>query len=218
VDRTEWRMTPPTVNASYSPQRNEITFPAGILQPPFFDNALDDGPNYGGIGGVIGHEITHGFDDQGRQFDKDGNLKDWWSAESAKEFVRRAACVERQFSNYVSVDDLPVNGKLTLGENIGDLGGLKISYAAFQKGKKGKKAAPVDGFTPDQRFFLGWAQVWCGNVRPEEARLRVATDPHAPERFRVLGPLSNMPEFAKAFDCPADSPMVRPAADVCTVW
>ncbi len=218
VDRTEWRMTPPTVNASYSPQRNEITFPAGILQPPFFDNALDDGPNYGGIGGVIGHEITHGFDDQGRQFDKDGNLKDWWSAESAKEFVRRAACVERQFSNYVSVDDLHVNGKLTLGENIGDLGGLKISYAAFQKAKKGKKAAPVDGYTPDQRFFLGWAQVWCGNVRPEEARLRVATDPHAPERFRVLGPLSNMPEFAKAFDCPADSPMVRPVADICTVW
>ncbi|MDQ6892534.1 MAG: M13 family metallopeptidase [Acidobacteriota bacterium] len=218
VDRTEWRMTPPTVNASYSPQRNEITFPAGILQPPFFDNALDDAPNYGGIGGVIGHEISHGFDDQGRQFDKDGNLKDWWSAESAKEFVRRASCVDRQFSNYVSIDDVHVNGKLTLGENIGDLGGLKIAHAAFVKAQEGKKAAPIGGYTPDQRFFLGWAQVWCSNVRPEEARLRAATDPHAPSRFRVIGPLSNMPEFKSAFDCQDDTPMVRPAADVCTVW
>ena len=218
VDRAEWRMTPPTVNASYSPQRNEITFPAGILQPPFFDNALDDAPNYGGIGGVIGHEISHGFDDQGRQYDKDGNLKDWWSAESAKEFVRRASCVERQFSNYVTVEDVHVNGKLTLGENIGDLGGLKIAHAAFVKAQAGKKAAPIDGYTPDQRFFLGWAQVWCSNVRPEEARLRAATDPHAPSRFRVIGPLSNMPEFKSAFDCQDDAPMVRPAADICTVW
>jgi endothelin-converting enzyme/putative endopeptidase len=218
VDKTEWRMTPPTVNASYSPQRNEITFPAGILQPPFFDNALDDAPNYGGIGGVIGHEISHGFDDQGRQYDKDGNLKDWWSAESAKEFVRRASCVERQFSNYVTIEDVHVNGKLTLGENIGDLGGLKISHMAFVKAQEGKKAAPIDGYTPDQRFFLGWAQVWCSNVRPEEARLRAATDPHAPSRFRVTGPLSNMPEFKTAFDCQDDAPMVRPAAEICTVW
>lgn len=228
VDRSEWRMTAPTVNASYSPQRNDITFPAGILQPPFFDNALDDGPNYGGIGAVIGHEISHGFDDQGRQFDGDGNLKDWWSAESAKEFVRRASCVEKQFSDYVSVDDLHVNGKLTLGENIGDLGGLKISHAAFQKAqekraagaaaKKGKKPETIEGFTPEQRFFLGWAQVWCSVQRPEEARLRVQTDPHAPERFRVIGPLSNMLDFAKAFECHEDAPMVRPAADVCTVW
>ena len=218
VDRTEWRMTTPTVNASYSPQRNEITFPAGILQPPFFDNALDDAPNYGGVGAVIGHEISHGFDDSGRQFDGDGNLKDWWSAESAKEFVRRASCVEKQFSSYVSVDDLHVNGKLTLGENIGDLGGLKISYAAFRKAQQGKKTAPIDGFTPDQRFFLGWAQVWCSAQRPEEARLRVQTDPHAPERYRVIGPLSNMPDFAKAFDCEEGQPMVRPPADACAVW
>jgi predicted metalloendopeptidase len=218
VDRTEWRMTAPTVNASYSPQRNEITFPAGILQPPFFDNALDDAPNYGGIGAVIGHEVSHGFDDQGRQFDGDGNLKDWWSAESAKEFVRRASCVEKQFSSYVSVDDLHVNGKLTLGENIGDLGGLKIAHAAFRKAQSGKKSDPIDGFTPDQRFFLGWAQVWCGAQRPEEARLRVQTDPHAPEKYRVMGPLSNMPDFAKAFECEEGAPMVRPAADVCTVW
>jgi putative endopeptidase len=218
VDRAEWRMTVPTVNASYNPQRNEITFPAGILQPPFFDNALDDAPNYGGIGAVIGHEISHGFDDQGRQFDGDGNLKDWWSAESAKEFVRRASCVEKQFSSYVSVDDLHVNGKLTLGENIGDLGGLKISYAAFRKAQAGKKSDPIEGFTPDQRFFLGWAQVWCSAQRPEEARLRVQTDPHSPERYRVMGPLSNMAEFARAFECEADAPMVRPAPDVCTVW
>lgn len=218
VDRMEWRMTTPTVNASYNSQRNEITFPAGILQPPFFDNALDDGPNYGGVGAVIGHEISHGFDDSGRQFDGNGNLKDWWSAESAKEFVRRASCVENQFSSYVSVDDLHVNGKLTLGENIGDLGGLKISHAAFQKAQKGKKGASIGGFTPEQRFFLGWAQVWCSTQRPEEARLRVATDPHAPERFRVTGPLSNMPDFAKAFDCQEGAPMVRPAADVCAVW
>jgi len=218
VDRTEWRMTAPTVNASYSAQRNEITFPAGILQPPFFDNALDDAPNYGGIGAVIGHEVSHGFDDQGRQFDGDGNLKDWWSAESAKEFVRRASCVEKQFSSYVSVDDLHVNGKLTLGENIGDLGGLKIAHAAFRKAQAGKKSDPIDGFTADQRFFLGWAQVWCSAQRPEEARLRVQTDPHAPEKYRVMGPLSNMPDFAKAFECEEGAPMVRPAADVCTVW
>ncbi len=247
VDRMEWRMTTPTVNATYSPQRNDITFPAGILQPPFFDNALDDGPNYGGVGAVIGHEISHGFDDQGRQYDGDGNLKDWWSAESAKEFVRRASCVEKQFSEYVSVDDLHVNGKLTLGENIGDLGGLKISHAAFRKAQekkngsgasdgkgpgadrgKGKskskdkassgQAESIGGFTPEQRFFLGWAQVWCSVQRPEEARLRVQTDPHAPERFRVIGPLSNMPDFAKAFDCQQDAPMVRLAPDVCTVW
>jgi putative endopeptidase len=225
VERAEWRMTAPTVNASYSAQRNEITFPAGILQPPFFDNALDDGPNYGGVGAVIGHEISHGFDDQGRQFDGDGNLKDWWSAQSAQEFVRRASCVERQFSDYVSVDDLHVNGKLTLGENIGDLGGLKIAHAAFVKAQQKKggrskdgKPASIDGFTPEQRFFLGWAQVWCSTQRPEEARLRVQTDSHAPERYRVIGPLSNMPDFAKAFDCQQDAPMVRAAADVCTVW
>jgi endothelin-converting enzyme/putative endopeptidase len=218
VDRTEWGMTPPTVNAYYSPQRNEIVFPAGILQPPFYDNTMDDGPNYGGVGAVIGHEITHGFDDQGRQFDRDGNLKDWWTGKSAEEFVRRAACVDKQFSSYVSVDDLHVNGKLTLGENIADLGGLKISHAAFQAAQKGKDKKPVDGFTPEQRFFLGWGQVWCRSTRPEQARLLVQTDSHSPGRWRVNGPLSNLPEFKQAFDCPDDAPMVRPPANACTVW
>jgi putative endopeptidase len=218
VDKTEWGMTPPTVNAYYSPQRNEIVFPAGILQPPFYDNALDDGPNYGGIGAVIGHEISHGFDDQGRQFDKDGNLKDWWSTKSAEEFVRRAACVEKQFSSYVSVDDLHVNGKLTLGENIGDLGGLKIAYAALESSQKGKEKKKADGYSPEQRFFLAWGQIWCRNVRPEQARLLVQTDPHSPGQWRVNGPLSNMPEFQEAFDCPEGAPMRRSAADACTVW
>lgn len=218
VDKTEWGMTPPTVNAYYSSQRNEIVFPAGILQPPFYDNKMDDGPNYGGIGAVIGHEISHGFDDQGRQFDKDGNLKDWWTARSAEEFVRRAACVEKQFSSYVSVDDVHVNGKLTLGENIGDLGGLKIAYAALEASQKGREKKKIDGLTPEQRFFLAWGQIWCRNVRPEQARLLVQTDSHSPGQWRVNGPLSNLPEFKEAFDCPGDSPMLRPAADICAVW
>jgi endothelin-converting enzyme/putative endopeptidase len=218
VDRTEWGMTPPTVNAYYNPQRNEIVFPAGILQPPFYENAMDDGPNYGGVGAVIGHEITHGFDDQGRQFDRDGNLKDWWTGKSAEEFLARAACVEKQFSSYVSVDDLHVNGKLTLGENIADLGGLKISYAALLAAQKGREKKPVDGFTPEQRFFLGWGQIWCRSTRPEQARLLVQTDPHSPGQWRVNGPLSNLPEFKQAFDCPEDAPMVRPPADACAVW
>ena len=218
VDKTEWGMTPSTVNAYYNPQRNEIVFPAGILQPPFYDNTMDDGPNYGGVGAVIGHEISHGFDDQGRQFDKDGNLKDWWTEKSAEEFVRRAACVEKQFSSYVAVDDLHVNGKLTLGENIGDLGGLKIAHAALEAAQKGKEKKSIDGYTTDQRFFLAWGQIWCRNVRPEQARLLVQTDPHSPAQWRVNGPLSNLPEFKEAFDCPADSPMLRPAADTCTVW
>jgi putative endopeptidase len=218
VDKTEWGMTPSTVNAYYSPQHNEIVFPAGILQPPFYDNKLDDGPNYGGIGAVIGHEISHGFDDQGRQFDKDGNLKDWWTGKSADEFVRRAACVEKQFSSYVAVDDLHVNGKLTLGENIGDLGGLKIAHAALVAAQKDKEKKTIDGFSPDQRFFLAWGHIWCRNARPEQARLLVQPDPHSPGQWRVNGPLSNLPEFKEAFDCPADSPMLRPAADTCAVW
>jgi putative endopeptidase len=218
VDKTEWGMTPSTVNAYYSPQHNEIVFPAGILQPPFYDNKMDDGPNYGGVGAVIGHEISHGFDDQGRQFDKDGNLKDWWTGKSAEEFVRRATCVEKQFSSYVAVDDLHVNGKLTLGENIGDLGGLKIAHAALEAAQKGKEKKSIDGFTTDQRFFLAWGQIWCRNTRPEQARLQVQTDSHSPGRWRVNGPLSNLPEFKEAFDCPADSPMLRPAAETCAVW
>ena len=218
VDRGEFDMTPPTVNAYYNPQRNEIVFPAGILQPPFYENSMDDGPNFGGVGAVIGHEITHGFDDQGRQFDKDGNFKDWWSGKSAEEFVRRAACVEKQFSSYVAVDDLHVNGKLTLGENIADLGGLKISYAALEAQQKGKARKAIDGLTPEQRFFLGWGQIWCRSTRPEQARVLVQTDPHSPGQWRVNGPVSNMPQFKQAFDCGDDAPMVRAAADACTVW
>jgi putative endopeptidase len=222
VDKTEWRMSAPTVNASYSPQYNQITFPAGILQPPFFDKAMDDAPNFGGIGAVIGHEISHGFDDQGSQFDKDGNLKSWWTEKSNAEFKKRTSCVERQFSDYVAIDDLHVNGKLTLGENIGDLGGLKIALAALKKTAAGKPpaemAAKIDGFTPEQRFFLGWATVWCRNATPEQQRLQVNTDPHAPAQFRVNGPLSNMKEFQAAFACPQDAPMVRKALEVCEVW
>jgi len=218
VDKNEWGMTPPTVNAYYNPQFNEIVFPAGILQPPFYENGLDDAPNFGGIGGVIGHEISHGFDDQGSQYDKDGNLKNWWTEKASVEFKRRAGCVEKQFSEYVAVDDVKVNGKLTLGENIGDLGGLKLARMALAKTLEGKPATKIDGFTPDQRFFLGWGQVWCRNTTPEDRRLRAQTDPHAPAEYRVDGPLSNMKEFQSAFQCPDDAPMVRKVSEVCEVW
>jgi putative endopeptidase len=216
-DRMEWRMTPPTVNASYNPSVNQITFPAGILQPPFFDKRLDDATNYGAIGGVIGHEITHGFDDQGSQFDKDGNLKNWWTERSAKEFARRAGCVAQQFDSYAVDKDLHVNGKLTLGENIGDLGGLKIAFAAMKKATAGNEKT-IGGMSDDQRFFLAWAQGWCRNITPEEARLRVRTDPHAPGDMRVKGPFSNLSEFRSAFHCEADSPMVRKPEETCEVW
>jgi putative endopeptidase len=217
LDRTEWGYTVPTVNAGYNPQLNDITFPAGILQPPFFDRASDDALNYGAIGGFIGHEITHGFDDQGRQFDKNGNLKDWWTERSAKQFEKRAACVEKQFSSY-KVEELNVNGKLTLGENIADLGGLKIAWAAFKETKEGGSSTPIDGFTPDQRFFLGWGRAWCEAYTPEFARLLVNTNEHSPPTYRVNGPLSNMQEFRAAFHCPEDAPMARKAVDLCEVW
>ena len=217
VDRTEWGMTAPTVNAYYRPDVNEIVFPAGILQPPFFDALADDASNYGSIGAVIGHEMTHGFDDQGRQFDADGNLKDWWTAADKKNFQSRADLVARQFSSFVAVDDLHVNGPLTLGEDIADLGGLKIAYLAFEKSQAGKPRVSLGGFTPEQRFFLAFAQVWRTNTRPEASRLRVATDPHAPARFRVLGPLANLPEFAQAFPCPAGEPKVA-AAETVNIW
>jgi predicted metalloendopeptidase len=199
VDRTEWRMTPPTVNAYYNPSRNEIVFPAGILQPPFFDPKADDAVNYGGIGMVIGHELTHGFDDSGRQFDADGNLRDWWTPQDEKIYKERAAQIARQYDGYVLLDGLHVNGKLTLGENIADLGGLKIAYLAYQKSLQGKPAPVIDGFTGPQRYFLAFAQLWRYKIRPEAARVRLATDPHAPPRFRVLGPLYNTPEFFQAF-------------------
>jgi putative endopeptidase len=218
VDRTEWGMTPPTVNAYNNSLMNEIVFPAGILQPPYFDPQADDAVNYGAIGAVIGHEMTHGFDDQGRKFDAQGNLTDWWTAGDAANYQKRADCVERQFSSFKVEEGLNQNGKLVLGESIADLGGLKIAYKAFQKAMAGKPRTPVDGFTPEQRFFLGWAQVWGRNQTPQAMRLQVTTDPHPLGRFRVNGPLSNMPEFAAAFNCRQGEPMVRPDAERCQVW
>jgi putative endopeptidase len=220
VDRSEWGMTPPTVNAYYSPTLNEIVFPAGILQPPFYDPNADDAVNYGGMGAVIGHEMTHGFDDQGRQFDAAGNLRDWWTAQDAAAYKARTQLVSDQFDGYTVIDSAThVNGKLTLGENIADLGGLTIAYAALQKSMAGKpRPANIAGFTPEQRFFLSWAQVWRESSRPEAERVQVNTNPHAPGRWRVNGPLSNMPEFAKAFSCSPTEPMVRPDSLRAQIW
>jgi len=216
VDRGEWYMTPPTVNAYYNPQMNDINFPAGVLQPPLFDPRSDDAPNYGNTGGTIGHELTHGFDDEGRQFDAQGNLRDWWTAEDAKEFEKRASCTSDQYAQYVIVDDIKINGKLTLGEDTADLGGLLLAYLAWQDANKGKDLKPIDGFTPEQRFFIGYGQSWCSAERPEVLRMRATVDPHSPPRYRTNGVVSNMPEFQKAFACKAGSPMVR--EDRCKVW
>jgi predicted metalloendopeptidase len=209
VDRTEWQMSPPTVNAYYDAQLNEMVFPAGILQPPFYANASPQPMNFGGIGMVMGHELTHGFDDEGRQFDAEGNLRDWWSEKVNAEFERRADCVKRQFDDYTVLDGVHVNGKLTLGENIADLGGVKLSYRSM-KTKAGNDPAA------DQQFFLGFAQSWCGKMRDEALRHQVATNPHSPPNYRVNGPLSNTPEFAAAFACVPGSHMVR--KDRCEVW
>jgi putative endopeptidase len=217
VDRTEWGMTPPTVNAYNNSNMNEIVFPAGIMQPPFYDPKADDAVNYGGMGAVIGHEITHGFDDHGSQFDAHGNLKNWWSPDDLKNFKERAQCVSDQFDGYVVDGDLHENGKLVLGESIADLGGLTISYAAYEKSLQGKPRPPdKDGFTPEQRFFLGWAQVWGANERLEYARLMANTNPHPLPRFRGNGPLSNMAEFARAFACKKGDVMVR--EKICKIW
>ena len=217
VDRTEWGMTPPTVNAYNNSSMNEIVFPAGIMQPPFYDPNADDAVNYGGMGAVIGHEITHGFDDHGSKFDGKGNLKDWWTPEDLKNFQSRAKCVSDQFDGYVVDGDLHENGKLVLGESIADLGGLAIAYAAYEKSLAGKPRPPErDGFTPEQRFFLGWAQVWGANERLEYARLMANTNPHPLGRFRANGPLSNMAEFARAFGCKHGEAMVREQA--CKIW
>jgi putative endopeptidase len=216
LDRTEWGMTPPTVNAYYSDSRNEIVFPAGILQPPFYDPKADDAVNYGGMGAVIGHEITHGFDDKGSQFDAKGNLREWWTETDRKNFVERSTCVEKQFDGYEVEPGLHQKGALVLGESIADLGGLTISYAAYEKSLEGKPRKEIDGFTPEQRFFLGWAQVWGGSERPEYARLQTQTNPHPLARFRGNGPVSNMAEFAKAFGCKRGDPMVREQA--CKIW
>ena len=217
VDRTEWGMTPPTVNAYNNSSMNEIVFPAGILQPPFYDPKADDAVNYGGMGAVIGHEITHGFDDHGSKFDGQSNLKDWWSPEDLKNFKARAGCVSDQFDAYIVDGDLHENGKLVLGESIADLGGLTIAYAAYEKSLAGKPRPPDrDGFTAEQRFFLGWTQVWGANERIEYARLMANTNPHPLPRFRGNGPLSNMTEFAKAFGCKKGEAMVREQA--CKIW
>ncbi|QJR11404.1 Neutral endopeptidase [Usitatibacter rugosus] len=201
VDRTEWGMSPHIVNAFYNARANEIVFPAGILQPPFFDAKADDAVNYGAIGMVIGHEITHGFDDRGRRFDSIGNLRDWWTADDAKRYEARASMVVKQFDAFVGVEGVHVNGKLTLGENISDLGGLKIAYTAMQKALEGTARAPIDGLTPEQRFFISYAQGWRSKMRPEQELIYLKTDGHSPPRFRVRGPLENMPEFARAFSC-----------------
>jgi predicted metalloendopeptidase len=212
-------MTPPTVNAYYTPLHNEIVFPAGILQPPFFDAKADDAFNYGSIGSVIGHEMTHGFDDQGAQFDADGNLKSWWTPEDLKNFRERGDCIAKQFGSYEVEPGLFGNGKLEEGESIADLGGLVIAFAAYQQTLAGKPAPPVvNGFTADQRFFLGYASHWAANYRPESARLLAKTDPHPLDQFRVNGPLSNIAAFAKAWGCAEDSKMVRPEALRCRIW
>jgi len=212
-------MTPPTVNAYYNAEKNEIVFPAGILQPPFFNAQADDALNYGGIGAVIGHEMTHGFDDEGRKFDAQGNLKNWWTPEDLKNFNQRAACVEKQFDGYVVEGDIHENGKLVLGESIADLGGLTIAYKAFEKSLEGKsRPGSIDGFTPEQRLFLSWARVWAANDRPEFERLMVNLNPHALDRFRAIAAPSNMPAFAKAFDCKHGDAMVRPDDQTCEIW
>jgi putative endopeptidase len=216
LDRGEWGMTPPTVNAYYSAQMNDINFPAGVLQPPLFDPKMDDAPNYGNTGATIGHELTHGFDDEGRQFDALGNLKDWWTEKDGGEFDRRAKCVVDQYSSYIAVDDIHINGKLTNGEDIADLGGTLLAYYAWKHATEGQDLKTVEGLTPDQRFFVGMAQWACGEVRPELKRERALTDPHSPLEYRVNGVVSNIPEFRKAFSCTASQPMVRENA--CRVW
>jgi putative endopeptidase len=202
LDRTEWGITTPTVDAYYNPTLNEIVFPAGILQPPFFDPKADDASNYGSIGGVIGHELTHGFDDEGRQFDAEGNLKNWWTEEDVRNYQDRGRAIAKQYSGYVAVDDLHINGDLTLGENIADIGGLKIAYLALQKALAANPAPEkIDGFTADQRFFIAYAQGWRRNATPESIRVMIATDPHSPAPFRVRGPTADTPEFSRAFAC-----------------
>jgi len=220
LDRKEWGMTPPTVNAYYNSSMNDINFPAGILQPPFFDKKMDDAVNFGGIGLVIGHELTHGFDDQGRKFDPEGNLRDWWTADDGKEFEKRVSCVADEYSNFVVVDDLKLNGRLTLGENTADNGGARIALMALERmiadDKTGNEGKSIDGYTPEQRFFLGFARVWCEKRRPEYARAQVTTNPHSPGKYRVNGVVQNMPEFQKAWGCKAGQPMV--AQNACRVW
>jgi endothelin-converting enzyme/putative endopeptidase len=216
VNREEWGMTPPTVNAYFDPQMNDINFPAGVLQPPLYDPKLDDAPNYGNTGATIGHELTHAFDDEGRQFDSKGDLRDWWTPEDAKGFEQRIGCVRTQYAGYVIVDDIHINSKLTSGEDVADLGGTLLAYMAWKKETAGEHLPNHDGFTPDQRFFVGMAQWACSNERPENERVQAATDPHSPSFARINGVVSNLPEFQKAFACKAGQPMVHEPN--CKVW
>ena len=216
VDRTEWAMTPPTVNAYYDPQMNDINFPAGVLQPPLFDPKMDDAPNYGNTGATIGHELTHGFDDEGRQFDARGDLKDWWTKDDAEKFEERTNCISDQYSGYTIIDDIKINGKLTVGEDAADLGGTFLAYLAWKAADKDESLQPIDGFTPDQRFFIGMAQWACGDERPESLRASAITNEHSPDEYRINGVVSNMPQFANAFACRVGQPMVRPKP--CKVW
>jgi endothelin-converting enzyme/putative endopeptidase len=216
VDRGEWEMSPPTVNAYYDPQMNNINFPAGILQPPFFDNNMDDAVNFGGIGAVIGHELTHGFDDQGSKFDANGNLRDWWTKEDEAEFKKRTECIANEYDQFTVNGDLHLNGHLTLGENTADNGGVKLALMALRDSMKKKPLGNVEGFTPEQRFFIENAQIWCQNQTPEAARAQVLGNPHSPGRYRVIGVVQNMQEFREAFHCSQDAPMV--SKNACTVW
>jgi len=218
VDRNEWDITPATVDAYYSPEMNDINFPAGVLQPPVYDAKMDDAPNYGDTGGTIGHELTHGFDDEGSQYDAKGNLRNWWTKEDREKFEARTKCVQDQYAQYVVVDDVHINSALTLGEDVADLGGEILGFMAWKDETKGKNLQPIDGLTPEQRFFIGFAQWDCANERPEDLRVRAATDPHSPTQYRINGVVVNMPEFSKAFSCKAGQPMTKPAEKVCKVW
>ena len=216
VERGEWQMTPSTVNAYYDPQLNGMNFPAAVLQPPLFDVRSDAASNYGNTGATIGHELTHGFDDEGRRFDAQGNLRDWWTARDGKQFDQRVACVSTQYSGYTVIDDIKVNGKLTAGEDVADLGGLIIAYAAWKAANQDQPARVLDGLSPEQRFFVAYGQSWCTNERDERKRVRATVDPHSPEKYRANGVVSNLPEFQQAFHCKADTPMVR--KNRCQVW
>jgi len=218
VDRTEWGMTPPTVDAYYNPQMNDINFPAGVLQPPLFDSKMDDAPNYGNTGSTIGHELTHGFDDEGRQFDAQGNLREWWTKNDAAEFEKRVSCISEQYAGYTVVDDIKINSKLTLGEDVADLGGTLLAYIAWKTATRGQQLKNADGLTPDQRFFVGLAQWACGSERDENKRVSAVTDPHSPPEYRINGVVVNLPEFAEAFSCKVGQPMIKKKDKVCRVW
>jgi putative endopeptidase len=218
VDRGEWGMTPPTVNAYYNPLMNDMNFPAGVLLPPLYDPSIDAAPNYGDTGATIGHELTHGFDDEGRQFDAQGNLRDWWTPQDAAEFEKRAGCVADQYAQYTVVDDIKLNSRLTLGEDVADLGGTVIALQAWRNATASQRLAPVEGLTPEQRFFVGFAQWACGDERPESKRANAITNPHSPLEYRINGVVVNMPEFAAAFSCKPGQPMVKAPDKVCRVW